>query len=169
MELSVFLNLFRAPKKIATPQNGLWESAGGVLSENYQGIPWEVRRLYAEKVAQINFGCDFHNGECIAERRDIHRPTLQGVNFCCSTCKDTVGNLYILPAKVSYLTSIAEVFDKDTGFWKSGFGCSLEPMYRSTQCLVYRCDFLKGHFPLSRKDLLAIYQLSTLKRKKKCQ
>lgn len=168
MELAGFLELFRAPKKVPIPHGGFWEAGRGVLSKDYYGTPWETRKTYAEKVAQIDFGCDFYKGTCIAERLGIHRPTPEGVNFCCSVCKDTIGNLYMLPENKSCLTAIAMLFDGDVGFWRKDTGCSLEPMYRSTQCLVYRCGFLKRHFPLSRKDLLAIYQLNALKGKTKC-
>jgi len=146
----------------------------GVLSETYNdtGVPWEFRYQLAEKTIGIDFGCDFKRGRCIKERNDgpgmiawLEDPSSNvRVNYCCSQCYQTVGNLSYLPNNDKIIEEIASLFDPELrGFWRQGVGCTLPHRYRSTICLTGRCSYLHKTSVMDKEDLLKLYQLSNIR------
>ena len=169
METKEFLTKFLSHKVVEVP-GGLWEGLPGVLSSTYHGVSWEERGEVAESLLKEGFGCNFINNRCIAERANWWKTTVWNsglgsknpeVSYCCASCYLTVGNLHILPNDIKDLDSIASIFDPvSMGFWDNG--CLLPPKFRSTECLTYRCGYLKKNFPAEKELLTKIYQLTML-------
>ncbi|MCK5016782.1 MAG: hypothetical protein KAS32_06880 [Candidatus Peribacteraceae bacterium] len=180
MELKKFLDFYSKPKTLPMI-GGTWSSPGGIVSDFYSPlntpvafqVPWWFRYSLAETLKGTNFGCDFKEGLCAAERPDgcveikefkkEHKLDTP-VNFCCSCCHLNIGNLELLPNDTKILTEIADLFEPgQLGFWRSGIGCILPYKYRSTMCLVGRCGFIGDNFILSRETKIKIYKLGNIR------
>jgi len=175
MNKKAFIEFFLQPKKIKM-MGGEWESPGGTISEYYAkgNVPWWFRYKLAEDLVGADFGCDFVDGLCRAERpggwtviqefrKDEVLPDY-GVNFCCSACYLNVGNLTILPKDEAALTRVASLYEPSKyGFWREGIGCILPYRYRSTMCLTGRCEYLRRNFRAPKETLAKIYKLTNIR------
>lgn len=87
-------------------------------------------------VKDINFGCDFVDGECVGMRKRAEGPLLDIGKICCRNCHHYVGYLRIKADKLpeEYLP----YFKENVGFWAEG-GCTLPEEMRSSRCLIYTC------------------------------
>lgn len=158
MDYQNFLNYFKSIKH--TPKNGYIE--GGLISDTYFNIPWEIKYKYSEELIGEDFGCNFINNRCIMERTFPLNEWWKGlgkdskhVSYCCSTCYISVGNIRRLPSDLITLKLIASLFDYvgRRGFWREDIGCILPHKFRSTLCLTDRCDYLK-EILAPRKELI---------------
>ena len=172
MDYKEFIKLINKEREFPTNSGGIWDAGKVILSDTYQGVPWDIRYSLAEEVSKINFGCEFKNNSCIKERENpepiFFTPAASlHVNYCCSRCFQTVGNLLILPADEKILYEIACLFDPNAeGFWKKDVGCALPAKYRSTMCLVGRCEYVKSKHKLFKSDMLKILSLTNIRRSK---
>lgn len=171
MDVKEFLDYFHSPKRVEM-MGGAWESNGGILSDTYvHEVPWEFRYKYAETLIGIDFGCEFQNGRCVAERQDwltmrAWKESGLGdpeVNFCCAACYITIGNLEIIQNDQSIINLIASLFDPDKrGFWRPEIGCILPHKYRSTMCLAGRCSFIQRKGRLPKEDFLKVFHFQNI-------
>jgi hypothetical protein len=171
MNTTEFIAFFTSYKKVPV-FGGTWEGNPGILSNTYNGVPWEDRYIAASRLAAVDFGCRFEGNRCIAERNRSDEAVSwamglgrknRHVSFCCASCYLTCGNLLILPDDTSVLTEIAKLFNpRAEGFWKTGIGCTLPSKYRSTDCLTYRCNYIKN-IGTSKETLQLIVDLVNLK------
>jgi len=168
MEIKSFLKLLKQKKEFPTNDSEIYKLNSVVLSSTYNEVPWGVREIFATEVASINFGCKFENNSCVKERNEpspaffIPAKSLH-VNYCCSRCFQTIGNLTTLTNNQDELQIIAGLFDSEAeGFWKQNVGCTLPIRYRSNMCLTGRCAYLQQQ-KLSKEDLIKIYRLINMK------
>lgn len=114
-----------------------------------KGWAWGAQKRYAELTSLIDFECNFDEaGIC-----KVYQPRKTGPKggkrskallhdlskCCCRGCWRRVGYLKALPNHTSELSDIAELFNEETGFWRSGKGCVLPREYRSNTCLFHMC------------------------------
>lgn len=178
MDYKRFLEYYKSYKHVPGVEGlkpgELWYIDRGEISDTYHGVPWEFRYKYAEQMAAEDFGCQFKNNRCVRERSCVKEmgEWWQGlgkesphVSYCCSTCYISVGNIRILPNDEQLLKQIANMFDYKgrRGFWREGQGCILPHRFRSTLCLVDRCDYLKENVAPRKELIQKIYNLTNVK------
>ena len=174
MNVHDFLKFFTSSRQANMIAGGYWHTKGGLITSSYNnlGVPWEFRYGLAEKLIGINFGCNFKNSRCERERKDWigMRLWLEDsnsnvrVNYCCSSCYITIGNLESLPNDDGILEEVAVLFDPEyRGFWRHSIGCTLSHKYRSTLCLAGRCSHLLRTVKMNKDDLMKIYQLKNIR------
>lgn len=168
MKYQDFLDYYKSTKHV--PSHGYIEP--GILLETYFGVPWEFRYRYAEQLAGEDFGCSFKSNRCIMERSCDLTDWWSGigkgsqfVSYCCSSCYISVGNLRMLELDEQVIEWVAYLFDYEgkRGFWREGEGCVLPHRFRSTLCLMDRCDFLKKIIEPRKELLQKIYNLINVK------
>jgi hypothetical protein len=109
------------------------------------GKTWEEREATAEKIARINFGCDFKENTCKAMREN-------SCGCCCQSCNSSHG--YLEAIKPSAFNEILPLFDRVWGFWRPDVGCILPRKWQSSVCLFFAClQFMKEN---DRRGLVQI-------------
>ena len=98
-----------------------------------------VYKELADLTSLINFGCNFKNGKCRADRTEM---------CCCGSCASCFGHFtetffsgydnieYIEEEMLYYVRE----YRAKTGFWRKGKGCILPRHKRSATCLTYNCS-----------------------------
>jgi hypothetical protein len=110
------------------------------------GETWEQREAIAEKTSNIDFGCDFKGNTCIAMRENYR-------GCCCQSCNSRHG--FLEKIKPSAFNEILSLFDRVSGFWRPGVGCTLPRKWQSPTCLFYACiPFIK------ERDMHDLVQIS---------
>lgn len=110
---------------------------------------WAERERIAERFAEIDFGCDFQDGECARERACYSSSpySYDKGRGCCTSC--AFSNAYFPPESVP--PAVQKYFEKDFharfGFWREGVGCILPHRLRSATCLTYRCSHAQANAP----------------------
>lgn len=101
-------------------------------------LTWTQYRKLAQLTGEIIFRCGFDKqGKCKGSR-DEDGSWLQGPRCCCSGCALSLG--YLKKVSKGQANVIRKLWDKATGFWKKGKGCTLPHKYRSPTCLSFLCD-----------------------------
>lgn len=97
---------------------------------------WKESERLAESTANIDYGCNFIDGYCAADRVDSASSYGKGKG-CCNLCKENFGCLEAVPPYA--INKIEELFNLETGFWREGKGCVLPRKWRSAKCLGHIC------------------------------
>jgi len=90
-----------------------------------------------DQVKDIEFGCDFVNGECVGMRKRKAGPLKDIGKICCRNCHHYVGYLRVKEDKLP--EEYKPYFKPKDGFWQDGVGCTLPKEMRSSRCLIYTC------------------------------
>lgn len=168
MNYKEFIEYYKSTKFV--PTHGYLEP--GILSNSYFSVPWEFRAPFTEQMGAEDFGCNFKDNRCVMERNcDLSEwwsglgKDSQHVSYCCSSCYISVGNLRLLPDDEQALEWIASLFDYEgkRGFWREDEGCILPHRFRSTLCLIDRCDYLKENLKPRKELLQKTYNLLNIK------
>ena len=123
----------------------------GFLSRTSSSSPeWKQRIEVAQKIATLNFNCDFDStGKCkearipksdrvFAEQDHIKgTKLLADVCCCCHKCLKYIGYGVVIPE--DKINAVYRLFSIRTGFYRKGKGCRLPHEYRSDTCLRYNC------------------------------
>lgn len=133
MELNEFIRIYLDTRE------------GEIVRYFVGGLPWDHWKYLVSMTRDIDFGCDFQHGKCIK-----HRSRCGGGGdprkCCCSRCAVEVG--YFSKIKPKDIPMLAELYDKEDGFWREGLGCTLPADTRSVVCVRYRCIFAKDNRPM---------------------
>jgi hypothetical protein len=113
-------------------------------SEPDFGDDWGQREAMADQTASIDYGCDFRDGQCKAQRSTKAQQDIEswccGPMGCCIRCASAVGYLDALPAYA--LKAVARLWSTKTGFWRKSKGCVLPRKWRSHTCLGFTCSVI---------------------------
>lgn len=86
------------------------------------------------QIKDLDFGCDFQNGECVACRSG------RRARLCCEKCVQKVGYLKVDKANPEFLPEeYKTLFDDKLGFYRERAGCILPTNKKSEVCALYTC------------------------------
>ena len=105
-----------------------------ITSKNGRGWGIYAWKRFAKLTSLIDYGCDFKKGSC--KDNKYNRRRKQG---CCGGCASNIGYLNDISNLREDLTKTARLYNKKTGFWRKGRGCSLPRELRSITCLGHMC------------------------------
>lgn len=102
----------------------------------------EYHRL-ADLTKYVSYDCDFDKSGVCKDYRKKRAPCRSGSDktmCCCNNCASTIGYLMEIDHNLHIVTKYAELYNKKTGFWKKGVGCTLPRSMRAPICLTYNCS-----------------------------
>jgi hypothetical protein len=98
-----------------------------------KGLTWEEWYALAALTGEIDWDCQFVDGNCKSNREHL----IDRATCCCQGCYGTVGYLQQIPPGAE--DEVYAAWNRDTGFWGAGTGCLLPRRLRSSLCLRFNC------------------------------
>ena len=96
---------------------------------------WSIKMLFHDLTQYIDYNCRFNSeGICIRRQRYTNP---QPYN-CCGGCASTAGHNRHVPPEET-LRELYPYFNKRSGFWRAGVGCTLPRRLRSRVCVLHHC------------------------------